>query len=189
MEREILLTGIGGQSVQLAAQTLARAAMLESREVLYLGTYGGTMRGGNTDSCVIVADAPISAPPIVSRAWAALAMHHQFWAPVRDKLRPGSVIAINAGVFEAPLDRDAYQVLEIGALKLAAEAGNALAASLVLLAAFCGATGLVGVDALIEGMRASVPSYRTQHIDTNAAALRAGYAAAPAGVAAAWKEA
>ena len=29
MEREVLITGIGGQGVQLAAQVLARAATLE----------------------------------------------------------------------------------------------------------------------------------------------------------------
>jgi len=32
MERELLITGIGGQGVQLAAQVLARAATLEGRE-------------------------------------------------------------------------------------------------------------------------------------------------------------
>ena len=67
MERELLITGIGGQGVQLAAQVLARAATLEGREVMYLGLYGGMMRGGNTDSTVVVADAPIIAPPVVSR--------------------------------------------------------------------------------------------------------------------------
>ena len=68
IEREILFTGVGGQGVQLAAQVLARAAVLEGRHVMLLGTYGGTMRGGNTDATLVVADAPISTPPIVSRA-------------------------------------------------------------------------------------------------------------------------
>ena len=60
MEREVLITGIGGQGVQLAAQVLARAATLEGREVMYLGLYGGMMRGGNTDSTVVVGDGPIA---------------------------------------------------------------------------------------------------------------------------------
>jgi len=65
VEREVLLTGIGGQGVQLAATILARAATREGRHVMTLGTYGGCMRGGNTDSSVLVADRPISTPPIV----------------------------------------------------------------------------------------------------------------------------
>ena len=56
MERELMLTGIGGQGVQLAAQVLARAATLEGREVMLFGSYGGMMRGGNTDATLVVAD-------------------------------------------------------------------------------------------------------------------------------------
>ena len=50
MERELLLTGIGGQGVQLAAQVLARAAIAEGRSVQMFGSYGGMMRGGNTEA-------------------------------------------------------------------------------------------------------------------------------------------
>ena len=64
-ERELLLTGIGGQGVQLAAQVIARRATLEGRDVMFFGVYGGMMRGGNTDSTVVVADGPITAPPVV----------------------------------------------------------------------------------------------------------------------------
>jgi hypothetical protein len=41
LEREILLSGIGGQGIQLAAKSLAVAAMREGRRVLMFGTYGG----------------------------------------------------------------------------------------------------------------------------------------------------
>ncbi len=82
MEREVLITGIGGQGVQLAAQVLARGAMLDGREVMFLGIYGGMMRGGNTDSTVVVADGPIEAPPVVSHAWSAIAMHDEYFEPV-----------------------------------------------------------------------------------------------------------
>ena len=56
MEREVLLTGIGGQGVQLAAQVLAHAALDEGRDVQLFGAYGGMMRGGNTDATLVVAD-------------------------------------------------------------------------------------------------------------------------------------
>jgi Pyruvate/2-oxoacid:ferredoxin oxidoreductase gamma subunit len=184
-----MLTGIGGQGVQLAAQVLARAATLEQRHVLYLGMYGGTMRGGNTDSTVIVGDGPLSAPPIVARTWGALAMHHQFWPPLAAKLRRGSVVAVNAPIFEAPLDREAQCVLEVPATRIAAELGNPMGASLVLLSAFCSATGLVKLDALIEAMRASVPAYRQQHVEGNVRALRSGWEAQPSNTAPAWGDA
>ena len=184
-----MLTGVGGQGVQLAAQVLGRAAVHEGREVMMLGTYGGTMRGGSTDSTLVFADEPISAPPIVSRTWAAIAMHHQFWAPTAKKLRPGGVVVLNSSVFEAEVDREAFRVFDVPAITIAGEVGNAMGASLVLAAAFARATGLVGIDALVEAMRDSVPSYRTQHLVTNEKALRAGFEALPAQAAPAWGEA
>ena len=56
--------------MQLAATILARAGTLEGLEVMSLGTYAGTMRGGNTDATVVLANRPITSPPIVPRAWA-----------------------------------------------------------------------------------------------------------------------
>ena len=186
LEREILFTGVGGQGVQLAAQVLARAAMLEGRHVMLLGTYGGTMRGGNTDATLVVADAPISSPPIVSRAWALLAMHHQFFAPLRGKLRPGSLLVANSTVFDAPLD-PAWRVFEVPATARATELGSPVVGAMVLIGAFARITGMVSLASLEEAMRACVPSYRRQHVELNERALRVGFEQAPEAAAPAWR--
>ena len=104
MERELLLTGIGGQGIQLAAQVLARAALAEGREVQMFGSYGGMMRGGNTDATLVVADGPIESPPTVPRVWAAMLMHHEYWSSVQQQLRPGSVVFVNSTIFRGELD-------------------------------------------------------------------------------------
>ena len=59
MERELLVTGIGGQGIQLAALVIARAALAEGREVQLFGSYGGMMRGGNTEATLVVADGSV----------------------------------------------------------------------------------------------------------------------------------
>jgi len=186
MEREVLITGIGGQGVQLAAQVLARAATLEDREVTYLGVYGGMMRGGNTDSTVVVADAPILSPPVVSHAWAAIGMHDEFWADVDAKLRAGGIAVVNDTTFGAQLRADLI-VHRVPATTVAAELGSPLSGALVMLAAFCALTALVNTESLVAAMRASIPSYRTQHADANERALRAGAQLLPAGDLRAWE--
>jgi 2-oxoglutarate ferredoxin oxidoreductase subunit gamma len=188
MEREILVTGIGGQGVQLAAQVLARAATLEGREVTYLGIYGGMMRGGNTDSTVVVADAPILAPPVVSHAWAAIAMHDDYWPDVEAKLRPGGLALLNDSTFTSAVRTD-VAVHRVPATTVAADLGTPLSGALVMLAAFCALTGLVTTESLVDAMRASIPSYRTQHIDANERALRAGTQLVTAGEVPAWETA
>ncbi len=89
MERQVLLTGIGGQGVQLAAEVLARAALSEGRDVQLFGSYGGMMRGGNTDATLVMADDRVESPPTVGSAWAALVMHHEYAGPIVAKVRPG----------------------------------------------------------------------------------------------------
>jgi len=187
-EYELLLTGIGGQGVQLGAQVVARAATLEGREVMFFGIYGGVMRSGNTDSTVVVADAPITAPPVVSRAWSAIAMHDEFWGPLEPKLRPGGLVLVNDATFTHEITAP-VTVRRVDATGIATEIGNQQAGTMVMIGAYAALTGLVALDSLIEAMAASIPSYRRQHIEVNERALRAGHAAVPVGAFPTWDRA
>jgi Pyruvate/2-oxoacid:ferredoxin oxidoreductase gamma subunit len=189
VEREILLTGIGGQGVQLAAQVIARAAIREQRHVMALGTYGGSMRGGNTDSTLIVGEAPISSPPIVARSWAGLGAHPRSWGGVRAKLRAGGIAVWDADLFGEPGDAGAAHGVPVPATALATGLGAPQAACLVLVGALAGATALVGLDSLVAAMEEALPPYRRQHAAKNAEALRAGFGAVAAGLAPAWSAA
>jgi 2-oxoglutarate ferredoxin oxidoreductase subunit gamma len=186
MEREILFTGIGGQGIQLAAQVLARAALAEGREVMLFGSYGGTMRGGPTDSTLVVADAPVSAPPIVSRAWSAIAMHPTYFPAVAAKLAPEAVVVLNTSLFEQPIAGDRWRVHGVPATQIATECGSSLAGALVLVGAYASATGLVALESLFAGLAASLPERRKQHRELNERALHAGFAALPSGTSLAW---
>ena len=189
MERELVLTGIGGQGVQLAAQVLARAAIAEGRSTQMFGSYGGMMRGGNTESTLVIADGAIGAPPTVANTWSAIFMHHDFSEPTRAKLRSGSLVLVNSTVFEGSFDRDEYQVVEVAATDLAVDLGNIMTASMIMLGAYAAATGMVALDSLDAAVTESLPSYRSQHVARNVAAIRAGFEFAPRDLSPAWTEA
>ena len=188
MERELLLTGIGGQGIQLAAQVLARAAIAEGRQVQMFGSYGGMMRGGNTEATVVVADGSIEAPPTVTDTWSAIFMHHDFSESTRAKLRPGSLVLVNTTVFEGTFDADEYRVVEVAATDLAVDLGNIMTASMVMLGAYVAATDIVSLDAVDVAIAASLPAYRSQHVERNVAAVRTGFDAAPRSLVSAWHE-
>jgi len=175
LERELLVTGIGGQGVQLAAQVLARGATLEGRHVMLFGVYAGAMRGMNTDATVVIGDGPLLSPPLVSHTWSAIGMHDKFWPPVERKLREDALVLVNDSTFETELDESRYRVVRVPATDTADALGNPLGGSMVMAGAYAATSGLVGLDALIEGMRASIPPYRTQHIASNETAIRTGY--------------
>ena len=186
-ERELMLTGVGGQGVQLAAQTLARAATLEGRHVMLLGTYGGTMRGGNTESAIVVGTGPLSSPPIVSRIWSAIALHSRFWQPIRAKLQSDALLLVNSTLFEEALDPGRYRLFEVPATQIANEHGSKAGASMVAIGAYAKLTGLVAIESLIEAMRSSLPAYRREQADVIEALLRAGFAHFDAVAVPAWE--
>ena len=188
-ERELMISGIGGQGVQLAAQVIARGATIEGRNVLLFGVYAGAMRGMNTDATVVVSDAPIQAPPMLSHTWSAIGMHDKYWAQVGPKVRDGGLVLVNDATFETPLDTEQFQVVRVPASDLALTLGNELGASLVMTGAYLAITGLVGLDAAIEGMREAIPPYRTQHVAKNEETLRAGFDAVEPLTAPAFEEA
>jgi 2-oxoacid:acceptor oxidoreductase gamma subunit (pyruvate/2-ketoisovalerate family) len=187
VEREVVLTGIGGQGVQLAAQVLARAAIAEGRCAQMFGSYGGMMRGGNTEATLVIADGAIGAPPTVAETWSAIFMHHDFSEPTRAKLRPGSLVLVNTTVFEGSFG-DGYEVLEVPATDLAVDLGNIMTASMIMLGAYAAATGMVALDSLDAAVTESLPSYRTQHVARNVAAIRVGFDVAPRDLSPAWIE-
>ena len=90
---------------------------------------------------------------------------------------------LNSTLFEGEGDRSAQRVFDVPATRMATELGNPLSASLVLLGAYSALTGLLHLESLGRGMRESVPSYRRQHLETNDAALRAGFESVPWNVA------
>jgi 2-oxoglutarate ferredoxin oxidoreductase subunit gamma len=174
VERELVITGIGGQGVQLAAQVLARAAASEGREALMFGIYGGEMRGGRTETTLVVGERPIVAPPIVSTTWSAVALHHDHWGLVAPKVAPGGLVIVNTTVFEGELGRDDVSVVALPLSATAVELGSPVLLSMVVVGVYVALTGMVALDSALGAMRESVPPYRRQFVPGNERAIRAG---------------
>ena len=179
MERELIMTGIGGQGIQLAASVIARAALAEGRYVQVFGSYGGMMRGGNTEATIVVADGPVQAPPTISATWSAILMHPAHAAAPLHLIRPGGIALFNATVFDHVPDSIDHGVVGVPATELALELGNVVAASMVMVGAYAAATGLVELSSLEDAAHASLPPYRAAHAELNRRALQTGFAAAP----------
>lgn len=182
------MTGVGGQGIQLCAKTLAMAAVAEGRQAMLCGHYAGAIRGGQTDASIVVSDGRLRALPILPAAWAGFVMSPKYWEHSRPYLRPGGPVAVNSSLSH-DIDTTGLEALEVPATDIADELGSPMGASMVLLGAFCAATGLVGIDALVGAMTALIPPYRRQHVEANEAALRAGWGTDGAVAVRAWEAA
>lgn len=173
MEREVILTGIGGQGIQLMAKVLAQAAARNEKQVMLFGVYGGMMRGGPSESTVVIGDDEIQAPPIVPHAWSVLAMHPGGLSPIAAKLRPDGLLFVNATlVHEAP--RDDVRRIAMPATRMAEETGNLMGAGMLALGAFCAVTRVVEHAALVQAMRDALPPHRQHLAERNVDMLNRG---------------
>ena len=185
MERAVVMTGIGGQGIQLIAKLLAQAAMDEERQVMMFGIFGGMIRGGSSDATVVLADEEIQAPPIVPHAWAVLAMHSDGLCKLAGKIEPGGVLVVNATLVTRPPAWEGVHRVLVPATALATGAGQPLGASMVALGALAAATGLVRPGSLEAALDRVLPPHRRRQIEGNRQCLALGAAHVDGG-AAAW---
>jgi Pyruvate/2-oxoacid:ferredoxin oxidoreductase gamma subunit len=177
VERAVVMTGVGGQGIQLIAKLLGQAAMREGREVLMFGVFKGTIRGGESESTVVVADGEILTPPIVPRAWGVVAMHPSGLAPLAAKIEQGGVLVVNTSLVTKPPVWEGVRRIDVPATALAAELGQPLGAGMVVLGALAAATGLVAVASLEAALADVLPPHRRAQIEGNRACLARGAAA------------
>lgn len=177
MEQEVILSGIGGQGIQLLSKSLALAATMAGRYAMLAADYGGEMRGGPSAASVVIGDAPLRSLPILPSAGAAVLMHHKFSAFALERLRPDGLLLLNTSIVPDGFTSHPGRVAGFPVTAVAGELGAPQSAGFVMLGSYVGLTGVVRPEALEQAMRALLPPYRAQHGDANARAIEAGLTA------------
>lgn len=172
-----MVTGIGGQGIQLLSKVLALAATDQGKHAMLSAEVGGEMRGGPSLASVVIGDEPVRALPILERADAIIVSHHRFSERPIERLDPGGLCLVNSSIVDSATLPEGARVVEVAATGLAKELGAAQASGFVLLGAFNALTGLVEPDRLVTAMERLLPPYRKQHAPKNAEALARGAAA------------
>jgi 2-oxoglutarate ferredoxin oxidoreductase subunit gamma len=182
VEFSVLVTGIGGQGIQLLSKVLALAATDQGRHAMLSAEVGGEMRGGPSLSSVVIGDEPVRALPILERADAVIVSHHRFAAGPLTRLDSGGLCLINSSIVDTSVLPAHARVVEVAATGIAKELGATQASGLVLLGAFNAICGLVEPQRLVAAMERLLPPYRRQHAPVNASALERGAIEAGAAV-------
>lgn len=173
-ETEVVVSGIGGQGIQVLAKTLALAATIEGRYAMMSAEYGGEMRGGPSRATVVVGDEPLRALPVLPTSGAALLAHHLHSGPVLERVRPGGIVIVNTALVDVDDLPDHVVVHGLDADRLAAEGGVPQAVGFVLLGFYAALVPVVGRDSLVEAMGRLIPPYRRQRVPENARAIELG---------------
>jgi len=173
MKEEIIIAGFGGQGVLSMGKILAYAGLMENLEVTWMPAYGPEQRGGTANVTVIVSDQPISSP-IVDTYDTAVILNQQSLDKFESKVKPGGVLIYDpSGIHHKPTRTD-IRVVSIDAMDATIKLGNAKGYNMILLGAYLKLKPIVSMDALLRGLKKSLPERHHHLIPANEKAINAG---------------
>jgi len=156
-EKEILLTGFGGQGIVLIGNILGKAATIHDlKHATMIQAFGPEARGGSCSSQVIISDEEILFP-YVQRPQVLVCMSQEGFDKNIDSLRSGGLLIWDTDMVKTrDLDPN-WTTYHIPATRFAEELGNKMMANIVMLGFLSTVSELVQVDSLRQAMLSSVP--------------------------------
>lgn len=175
MKEEIIIAGFGGQGVLSMGKILAYAALMDNLETTWMPAYGPEQRGGTANVTVIISDSAISSP-IVDSYDTAVILNQQSLDKFESKVKPGGTLIYDPyGIRRAPTRTD-IRVIPVDATDAAIEMGNSKTYNMILLGALLKARPLVPDDAVVRGLRKTLPERHHHLIPLNEEAIARGKA-------------
>ncbi|KAB3534013.1 2-oxoacid:ferredoxin oxidoreductase subunit gamma [Alkaliphilus pronyensis] len=170
-QKEIRLSGSGGQGLILGGIILAEAALLDGKNAIQSQSYGPEARGGASKAEVIISDDTIDYPK-VEKADLLLALTDKAYHKYIKALKEGGILIIDSNV-EVDLTNKAYKIIKIPIIETAAEKiGKSMVANIVALGVIRVVTEVVTEASLERAVLKRVPK-GTEEL--NKAALQQGY--------------
>ena len=178
MKEEIVIAGFGGQGVLSMGKILAYAGLMENLEVTWMPAYGPEQRGGTANVTVILSDSPISSP-ILDRYDTAVVLNQQSLDKFESKVKPGGTLIYDpSGIHHLPTRTD-ITVLPVDAMEATLQLGNSKTYNMILLGALLKARNLLSTDAVVRGLRKTLPERHHHLIPLNEQAITLGRTLVP----------
>ncbi len=147
MQSEVMFAGFGGQGILSSGKILAKAAMLEGREVVWIPSYGPEMRGGTAYCMVFVSDSAIGSP-VIKNPMHLVAMNRPSLEKFAPVIKPKGIILINSSLIRIDSGRHDVNEIKIPVNKIAKDIGSPRSANIVALSAFVSMSKIVQFDNL-----------------------------------------
>ncbi|MGM9871484.1 MAG: 2-oxoacid:acceptor oxidoreductase family protein [Muribaculaceae bacterium] len=173
MKEEIIIAGFGGQGVLSMGKILAYAGLMDNLEVTWMPAYGPEQRGGTANVTVILSDKPISSP-VLDAFDTAVLLNQQSLDKFESKVKPGGTLIYDpSGIHHRPTRTD-INVVPVEAMEATIRLGNAKTYNMVLLGSLLAARDLLSTDAVIRGLKKTLPERHHHLIPLNEQAIELG---------------
>ncbi|MGM9850700.1 MAG: 2-oxoacid:acceptor oxidoreductase family protein [Muribaculaceae bacterium] len=173
MKEEIIIAGFGGQGVLSMGKILAYAGLMNDLEVTWMPSYGPEQRGGTANVTVILSDRAISSP-VLDTYDTAVILNQQSLDKFESKVKPGGTLIYDPyGIHHAPTRTD-INVVAVNAMQAALEMNNTKTYNMILLGALLKQRPIVTVDAVMRGLKKTLPERHHKLLPLNETAIKRG---------------
>jgi len=172
-ETRIIIAGFGGQGVVAAGNVIARACVIEGKNVTGMVSYGAEMRGGTANATIVISTGEI-ASPVVERPDMAIIMNQPSLDKFEALLVDGGLVILNTSLLDRPVSRGDLRAAMIDASRIARELGNARVANIVAVGAFIRKTGLLHKTSVAQAISDLFAGKKASLVDLNLLAQEEG---------------
>ncbi len=173
MEKEIIISGFGGQGVLSMGKMLAYSGLMEDKEVTWMPAYGPEQRGGTANVTVIVSDERISSP-ILSSYDIAIVLNQPSLEKFEPKVKKGGILIYDGYGIINPPTRSDITVYRIDAMDKAAEMKNSKIFNMIVLGGLLEVCPIVSHKGIEKALYKTLPERHHALIPLNMQALKEG---------------
>ena len=157
-ERQVFITGFGGQGIVMAGDILGKAATLyDRRHATMMQTYGPEARGGSCSSQVIISDREILFP-CIGEPEVLICMSQEGYTKYVKTLRRRGTLIWDTDLVKSRKSAAGLTTFNIPATRFAEELGSTMMANIVMLGFLSAVEPLVHAEALKKAVLDSVPA-------------------------------
>ncbi|MEN8127724.1 MAG: 2-oxoacid:acceptor oxidoreductase family protein [Planctomycetota bacterium] len=172
-ETKIIIAGFGGQGIVLIGNVLARAAVIENKNVVGMVSYGAEMRGGTANATVVISEDEIFNPFVACPDMAIILN-----GPSLDRFEPqiekAGLVLMNTSMIQRDPVRTDLACIKVDATRIAHEIGNLRVANIISVGAFIEHTSLLSMDSIEQAIADLFSSKNPKLVEVNLKALHAG---------------
>ena len=154
--KEIRIAGFGGQGIVLSGSILGKAASIYDTGFASLTqSYGPESRGGSCRAEVVMSDAPIDYPYVVSPQ-VQIILSQEAYTEYGQNALPGTLVIVDSDLVHID-PAQTPKPLSVPASRMAQELGRVVVANIIMLGFFTAVTGAVSVESALNAVLDSVP--------------------------------
>jgi 2-oxoglutarate ferredoxin oxidoreductase subunit gamma len=174
MYHDIIMTGFGGQGIQMISQLVAVASIEKGMNVSYLPSYGVEKRGGRTNVILVISDEEIGSP-ITNTPDVVLAMDLIGLEFYQKQVVNGGLLIVNSSLVpDEKIDVNGVNIIKVMCNEEAVKLGNPKLANMVTLGSLLSRISFIGPDDIKAVISNVLPRHHSEMIPDNIRAIEKG---------------